>query len=76
MAALEVIQGLLVRRAPLPVSAKTNRTSKGEVGAEFVRGDLLPEIATRPITVGDQIGAAILTAVFLGFILGGASLLL
>ncbi|QSS66977.1 glycosyl hydrolase [Histoplasma capsulatum] len=76
MAALEVIQGLLVRRAPLPVSAKTNGTSKVDVGAGFVRGDLLPEIATRPITVGDQIGAAILTAVFLGFILGGASLLL
>jgi mannan endo-1,6-alpha-mannosidase len=70
MAAMEVIQNLLINEVPGPVSMKTGGTSKSDPAA----GSEPQELPTQfdDVTTGDKAGAGFLTTLVLIGILGGA----
>lgn len=76
MAALEVIQGLLIGQAAYPVSKHTGGISHGDPSAGTggdggtlpVGGETIP---MQQVTTADKAGAGVLTAVLIIFMLGG-----
>jgi mannan endo-1,6-alpha-mannosidase len=68
MAALEVVQSILLHQATDPVTSTTGGTSKGGgiLATERHRLDII-----RPATTGDKIGAGILTTVVIVTFIGG-----
>lgn len=71
MNALEVIQGMLIKKTTGPVSNNTGGISRGDPSAG-TGGDTPPGTPTGRITTGDKAGAGILTALVLIGLLGGA----
>lgn len=78
MSALAVIQSLMLDTqdaafvAPLTASTGGNSTSNPSAGTGSSSSTFEPSIATRQITTGDRAGAAILTILILGSIIGGS----
>lgn len=74
MAALEIIQGLLVQKSASPVTADTGGTSKGDPTAGTGGDDdsTLSDAITSKISTADRAGAGILSAVVVVGTLGGA----
>ncbi|THZ94734.1 mannan endo-1,6-alpha-mannosidase [Aureobasidium pullulans] len=78
MSALAVIQSLMLDTqdaafvAPLTASTGGNSTSNPSAGTGSSSSTFEPSIATRQITTGDTAGAAILTILILGSIIGGS----
>lgn len=73
MAALEIVQSLLIKDSPAPVSADAGGTSKGDASAGTGSDDsTLPTTVTGKITTADKAGAGILTAIVVCGTLGGA----
>ncbi|SCU83765.1 LAMI_0C04566g1_1 [Lachancea mirantina] len=70
--ALEVIQMLLVHDRPAPYSASTGGTSVGDASAGLNTSTTNVLESTLTITHKDKVGAAILTAVVLAILVGGA----
>ncbi|KAF9885859.1 hydrolase 76 protein [Aspergillus nanangensis] len=76
MSALEVIQAHLLDEVDGPMSTVTGGTSKGDgaAGTGPERGD--DPAATKPITTGDRVGAAILTVVVAVVVIGWTTLMM
>lgn len=74
MAALEIVQSLLVKNAVSPVTADTGGTSKGDASAGTGGSDdsTLSDASTAKISTADRAGAGILTALVIIGTLGGA----
>lgn len=74
MAALEVVQSLLIKNSAAPVTATTGGTSVGDASAGTGSADdtTLPSAITGKITTADRAGAGILSALVIGGTLGGA----
>lgn len=74
MAALEIVQSLLINKASPPVSADTGGTSKGDASAGTGGDDdsTLSDASTNKIDTSDKAGAGILTALATIGTLGGA----
>lgn len=71
MAALEMIGTALVDLVPGPVTNTTGGTSKGDPDAGLASPNT-PTENVEPIDTGDRVGAAILTILLMGGMLGGA----
>jgi mannan endo-1,6-alpha-mannosidase len=73
MAALEIVQSLLIQKSPSTVSAKQGGTSKGDASAGTGGDDsTLSDATTTKIGTSDKAGAGILTALAAIGTLGGA----
>lgn len=73
MAALEIVQSLLIKNSVAPVTADTGGTSKGDASAGTGSDDsTLPAANTSKITTADKAGAGILTALVVIGTLSGA----
>ncbi|CCD27275.1 putative mannan endo-1,6-alpha-mannosidase NDAI_0K00840 [Naumovozyma dairenensis CBS 421] len=72
MCALEVMQNLLIHDRPAPLTGNTGGSSKGDAlaGLNSTTTNVLENKMT--ITNGDRAGAAIVTAIILGVLTGGA----
>ncbi|KAI9845621.1 MAG: hydrolase 76 protein [Sclerophora amabilis] len=71
MSALQVIQSLLIGRAPAPVTSTTGGTSKGDVGAGNGSGNDSDARILPTITSQDRVGAGFLTCLTLAGVLAG-----
>jgi mannan endo-1,6-alpha-mannosidase len=71
MAALEVVQSLLVKEANDPLSSNTGGTSVGDPGAGTQDPAAQDPTAKKLATTGDKAGAAILTLVTIGVVVAG-----
>ena len=70
MSALEVIQSTLITNTSGPVTNSTGGTSKGNPSAGTISNSPMEQPAG-PVSRGDQVGAGILTALFLVGFTGG-----
>ncbi|PVH94068.1 glycoside hydrolase family 76 protein [Periconia macrospinosa] len=70
MSVLEIVQALLVNKAPGPVTQQTGGTSKSDPSAGG--GIMSPPVVLNPVTTAGRAGAGILTALVLGATIGGA----
>lgn len=68
MAALEVVQSLLVKQARYQVTNMTGGTSKGDPNAGS--GSITNPVASTPPTQGDKAGAGVVTTMFLLTMIG------
>ena len=72
MSALSIIQANLIQHVPPPVTQNSGGTSKGDPTAGS-GGDnpstVNPELASK-ITIGDRVGAGILTTLVLALLVG------
>jgi mannan endo-1,6-alpha-mannosidase len=71
MAALEVVQSLLIKQAAAPLTSSTGGNSKSDPGAGTADPGATNPVDKGPATVGDKAGAAILTTVFIGVVIAG-----
>ncbi|CZS94763.1 related to DFG5 protein [Rhynchosporium agropyri] len=71
MAALQVIQGNLIKGAKDPLTNATGGTSKGDPAAGTGDPTSLDPTLLKPLTTGDKAGAGILTAIVVAVILSG-----
>ncbi|OJJ55435.1 hypothetical protein ASPSYDRAFT_183495 [Aspergillus sydowii CBS 593.65] len=70
MAALEVIQSTLIHKVEAPVTREDGGLSQGNPGAGSENPRLsLPDMVTRNISVGDRVGAGILTVLMAGAVI-------
>lgn len=67
MAAMEVIQSTLIQKVKAPVTNSTGGTSQGNPSAGSSPQPLIPN---DPVTLGDKVGAGLLTAVTLTLSVG------
>lgn len=75
MAALEIVQSTLIKKATAPVSSTTGGTSQGDPSAG-TGGDSDPSEPTSVITTADRAGAGIVTGVLVIFTICGGYFLI
>lgn len=74
MAALEVVQGMLLDSAPALVTNFTGGTSQGNAAAGSGSASTVASLmTTTKMTTGGRVGAGVLTAVVLAALLGGVA---